>query len=95
MLLLPDYFDASAATRGSWLHDVHVLEALHLPLIYPPFVIFREYVRGRCNVILLAVSPLHLENISPEVIFPTKMPCTGEMIDLLELVNVLQLVRFN
>lgn len=68
MSLLSDDLNASTATRSCGLHDVHVLEALHLPFIEPALIIFGKYICGRCYVIVLTVSSLHTEDISPEII---------------------------
>ena len=89
MCLLPNDLDTPTTARGSWFHNVHALEPLHLTFILPSFVVFRKDVSCRCNVIVLAMCPLHSEDIPPKVILPSKVPSSWEVIDLLVLVDSL------
>ena len=68
MSFLSDDLNASTATRCCGLHDVHVLEALHLPFIEPALIIFGKYICGGRYVIVLTMSSLHSEDISPKVV---------------------------
>jgi len=65
MLFLSNNLNSSATARCSRFHDVHIFEPFHFAFVYPPLVVFREYVCGRCNIIVLAVCPLHFEHIPP------------------------------
>lgn len=65
MGFLSDDFDASTATAGTGLHDVHVLVIIEFPVDAPPFVVFGEEVGLGANVKFRAVGPPHSENIPP------------------------------
>lgn len=80
LLLLADDADASAATRGSWLHDVHVFEVVHFTLVHPPLVILWEYVGWRADLEVLAVPPSLALGVSPEITLVSDVPGASEMV---------------
>ena len=95
MLFLSDNLNPSATARGRWFHNIHVFVAFHLSFVLPALVVFREYVRWWGDVILSAMAPTHLEDISPKVVFPPELPAAREMIDLLILIDVFKFAWFD
>lgn len=94
-VLLAYDLDASSATGGGRLQDVHVLEVVHLSVIHPPLVVLWEDVRCRRDLVFFAVlSPLLL-HISPHVGFGPQTPGVWEVVYLLVLVHVLKFAWFN
>ena len=88
MLLFTYDFNAPPAARCSWLHNVHMLVSLDLPLIQPALVVLGEYVSGWGDVIFHAMTPSHFENIPPEVVFPPELPAARKVVDFLILINI-------
>jgi len=85
ILLFANDFDASSTTGSGRLHNVHVLVPLYFSLSTPPFVVLRENVCGGADVVVLAVVPLHAENVSPQVVLSAKLPAPREMVYFLVL----------
>jgi hypothetical protein len=72
-----------------------MFKPFHFSIVKPSLIVLREYVCRWSNIILLAMSSFHLENIPPQVVLSSQMPSPRKMIDLLILINALQLGSFN
>jgi hypothetical protein len=89
MLFLANDLYSTAAARGRRLHYIHAFKSFHLTFVEPAFIVFGKNICGRRNIIVLAMCPLHFEDVSPEIVFAAQVPCPREVINLLILVDVL------
>ena len=90
MLFLANDFYSTAAARGSRLHYIHAFKSFHLTFVEPAFIVFGKNICGRRNIIVLAMCPLHFEDVAPEVVFAAQVPGPGEMVNLLIFLQIIK-----
>ncbi len=92
-VLLADDLDAPAAAGACGFEDVHVFEVVHFSVVAEALVVLGENVGERAQLEVLPVLPPLLLHVAPQVGLAADAPGSGEVVDLLELVHVLELGR--
>ena len=83
VLFLANDSDSFSTTRCNRLHNVHVLEVVHLSVDAPALKVFWHNVGGRTDVEGLAVQPSHTLHIPPHIVFSTDRPRASKVVDVL------------